>query len=131
MNRHRIAALSAAVALAGAATAGVVVVAGPAPAAGRPAAAAAAVRAQPVAASADQLAQQSYVRANAAHLCAVQATVYGTSKELAAAYAATPDYPGLSAAQVKAFGQRMATDVGFSAQLAQELRTGCGGAAKR
>lgn len=70
-------------------------------------------------------ADDAFIAATAAHLCAVQSTVYPDAASLAAAYAATPNYGNLTASQVQTLKQRLTTDTAFSERLTQQLTTDC------
>jgi hypothetical protein len=72
-----------------------------------------------------QRAEDNFIGTTAAHLCNVQSTVYDDTTALAAAYQSPLPYPGLDAAQVAAFQQRLVTDAAFSARLTNQLKATC------
>jgi hypothetical protein len=72
-----------------------------------------------------QRAEDNFIGTTAAYLCNVQSTVYEDTKALAAAYESPPPYPGLDAAQVAAFQQRLLTDAAFSTRLTNQLKATC------
>ncbi|RZU46599.1 hypothetical protein EV385_6674 [Krasilnikovia cinnamomea] len=69
--------------------------------------------------------EATFIAATAAHLCTVQSTVYDDPKAMADAYQATPDYPGLTKAQVTAFQQKLTSDSAFAKQLSTNLQQTC------
>ncbi|GAA3447743.1 hypothetical protein [Planomonospora venezuelensis] len=69
--------------------------------------------------------EEIYLAATAAHLCAVQSTVYSDPKEMAEAYAAAPEYPGLTGGQISELDRRLDGDAAFSARLTQRLADTC------
>jgi hypothetical protein len=81
---------------------------------------------EPATAPTADRAETSFIDATAAHLCAVQSRVYPDPSALAAAYQSSPQYPGLSEAQVGAFRQRLAADAAFAGRLAQRVQATCG-----
>jgi hypothetical protein len=89
------------------------------------AAAAPATPAAAPAAAAPASAEDVFVLATAAHLCAVQSTVYDDPAAMAAAYEATPEYPGLTPAQVKDLQQRMANDTALIGRVSDNLQQTC------
>lgn len=72
-------------------------------------------------------AEDEFLRLTAAHLCAVQGTVYDDPAALASAYDEAPDYPGLSEKQVADLAKRVQSDPDFSAALLEQVATTCGG----
>ncbi|GII24810.1 hypothetical protein [Planosporangium mesophilum] len=73
-------------------------------------------------------AEQTFLDATAAHLCSVQSMVYADPKALADAYQATPEYPGLTPAQVERFRQRLTADATFARALTSATQRACGSA---
>ncbi len=71
-------------------------------------------------------AEGSFLAATAAHLCTVQSGVYDDAAELAAAYAASAEYDGLSAAQIAELTARLTADPAFSEQLREAIADTCG-----
>jgi len=72
-----------------------------------------------------QRAEDTFSTITAAHLCAVQSTVYANLKAMAAAYAEVPPYPGLTTGQVAGFRARMAQDKAFAGRVYTQLQASC------
>ena len=83
-------------------------------------------RATPAGSAPGDRSETTFLDVTAAHLCAVQSRVYADPAALAAAYQNSPQYPGLSDAQVAGFKQRLTSDTAFTGRLAQRIQATCG-----
>lgn len=71
-------------------------------------------------------AESAFLAATAAHLCEVQSDLFEDPAELAAAYASTPEYAGLSEDLVDDLTARLTADPAFSEELRREIAHTCG-----
>jgi hypothetical protein len=72
-----------------------------------------------------QRAEDAFLGTTAAHLCNVAMTVYDDPAALARAYESVSGYPGLTAAEVDRFKQRLTTDEALSLKLGRQVATTC------